>query len=217
MRRSENPLAVLFRQPSLGRWLPAFAAAAIADPIAARALGPYLGPPTEHIEGGKRPRVPGAEHFARTWAVIRPGFLGQGSATYAEYTNAEHRRTHITPHQLALPIMWLQVVAGTIALESGFPTQVKALWAAGRQFGRDIHADPTIVALRLNIAKANMAAYFNGVTILPEQGWAFWGAMRHPVVMRDLGDMRALHIQQTLARHLPRQLVAQFVRYKPQR
>ncbi len=215
MEKTESPLKTLFTLPLIDRWLPAFAAAAIADPEAARLLGPYIGPPTEKIEGGNRPRVPGDEHFARTWRVIRPGFLGEGSRTYTEYTRSEHKRTKVGPALLALPTQWIMVMAGITALDSGRSQLLKPLWAAGGRFGRDINADPAMLRLPLRQAKTKMMTYFANVTIVPEQGAAFWAALRHKVVMHDLGLISGSKVELVLKRHLPRQLAVQYMRFKP--
>lgn len=215
MGKSENPLHALFTSPLIEMWLPAFEAAAIADPAAAEALGPYLGPPTEKIKGGQRPRVPGDEHFARTWRLIKPGFLGEGSRAYTEYANAQHKKLGIPAKLLALPVQWVQATAGMAALWRGRSDLLKPLWAAGARFGVDIKADPTTVALQLRLASSAMKAYFANVTIAPEQGQAFWAALRHPDVMRDLGLVSGAKVEQCLDRQLPKQLVRQYLQYKP--
>lgn len=65
----KSPITPLFEAPLAKLWLPAFAAAAIGDPVAAEALGPYIGPSNMPIEGGGRARVPGDVHFALTWGL----------------------------------------------------------------------------------------------------------------------------------------------------
>jgi len=216
MGTSENPLDALFTQPLLQRWLPAFAAMAIADPVAAKALGPFLGPPTEKVQGSNRPRVPGDQHFVNTWLVIKPGFTGVASrAIYTQYTNARHAETHIPAKLLALPVQWVQVAAGMVALWRGRTDLLKPLWAAGGQFGRDIKADPTIVAMPLRAARSAMSAYFADVTIIPEQGQAFWAAMRHKDIVGDIGIMSGVKVKECLDAHLPKRLVAQYVQFKP--
>jgi hypothetical protein len=96
---------------------------------------------------------------------------------------------------------------------------VAAIRAAGQRFGRDIEADLTVVGLPLRAAKENLATYFARVEILPQQAQAFWAAMDHGPVRADLGGVRGrvdvAAIQATLVRHLPAQLVRQYMAHQP--
>jgi hypothetical protein len=220
-RPTVRTVAQLFEPPFAVRWLPAFAAAAIGDPVAGAALGPYIGPANVPIGGGTRPRTPGEEHFARTWVVIKPGFTGTGrNATYAEHTRADHRRTRIPAELIALPIQWIQLMTAIVVHDMGRNERlVAAIRAAGQRFGRDIEADLTVVGLPLRAAKENLATYFARVEILPQQAQAFWAAMDHGPVRADLGGVRGrvdvAAIQATLVRHLPAQLVRQYMAHRP--
>lgn len=214
-------VAQLFTAPYAVEWLPAFAAAAIGDPVAGEALGPFLGPPTERVAGTSRSRVPGHEHFARTWAVIKPGFVGTGqNERNVEHTRADHRRTRIPGHLVALPIQWIEVLTATVVHGHGRNEQlVAAIRAAALRFGASIEADPTVVGLPLRQAKANLARYFANVDIVTEQALAFWGAMDHGLVRRDLGGtpgrVNVPAVQTTLTRHMPARLVSQYMRHAP--
>lgn len=211
----------LFTAPFAVEWLPAFAAAAIGDPVAGTALGPYLGPPTERVVGTNRPRVPGAEHFARTWVVIKPGFIGVGqSEQHIQHTRDEHRRTGVLARLIALPIQWIEVMTAVVVHSHGRNEQlVAAIRAAALRFGNDIEADPAVVGLPLRQAKENLARYFASVDILPEQAQAFWGAMDHGRVRVDLGGtpgrVNVAAVETTLARHLPARLVRQYMAHRP--
>jgi hypothetical protein len=214
-------VAQLFGPPHAALWLPAFAAAAIGDPVAGAALGPYLGPATERVAGGSRARVPGEEHFARTWVVIKPGFTGIGqSQTYAEHTRADHRRTGIPAGLIALPIQWIQVMTAIVVHDLGRNERlVAAIRTAALRFGNDIQADPAVVGLALRPAKEALTKYFASVDIVPEQGQAFWRAMDLGPVRRDLGGtagrVNVVRVRATLRRHLPERFVRQYMAYAP--
>lgn len=219
--RALRSVSQLFAVPYAVEWLPAFAAAAIGDPVAGAALGPFLGPPTERVAGTSRPRVPGHEHFARTWAVIKPGFIGVGqNEQHVQHTRDDHRRTGVLARLIALPIQWIEVMTAVVVHDHGRNEQlVAAIRTAALRFGSSIEADPAVVGLPLRQAKVNLATYFAGVDIVPEQAQAFWGAMDHGRVRVDLGGtpgrVNVPAIQATLTRHLPVRLVRQYMAHRP--
>lgn len=215
---SQVTWAELFGQPHAIRFLPSFAGAAIADPVAARALERFIGPPNEKVPRMRRNKVPGAEHFARTWSVIKPGMLGQGRAGYAKHTRADHERTRIPAAQIALPIQWLMVMLAEAVNDLQQPNLHRLIRPAGERFARDIAADLDVVRTPLGIAKRRLWTYFQDVRIAPEQGMAFWAAMDHPVVRRDLGGkpgQSRAGIMASVGALLHPNLVLQYRAFKP--
>ena len=220
MERSDSGLvASLFEPPRAKRWLPAFAAAAIGDPEAARALAPFIGPANQRIEGGRRARVPGEEHFARTWAVIKPGFMGTGSPVYAQHTRADHQRTQIPGRLISLPIQWIMVMLANTADDYGRPDLHMAIRTSGMRFAQDIAGDLSVIHMPLQTARSNMMKYFARVRIVPEQGHGFWRAMGHGPVRHDLwgsrGQVDAGTVQRALHRHLPEAFALQYMQFRP--
>jgi len=216
---TDRRIAMLFGVPHAILWLPAFTAAAIGDPVAGEALAPFIGPATEKVGGSQRARVPGEEHFARTWAVIKPGFLGTGTQNYAAHTRTDHLRTRIPGSHIALPVQWIEVMLANVLYDYGRSLLVPHMRAAAHRFGLDISADPAVVDLPLDRATPALAKYFARVDVPEEPGRAFWRAMDHGRVRTDLGGTRGrvdvAAIERALRRHLPPRFVGQYMQYRP--
>lgn len=212
-------VAALFTTPRAILWLPAFAAAAIASPDAGPFLAPYLGPPNQKVQGGTRARVPGGEHFARTWAVIKPGFCGTERSGYAAHTISDHTRTRVPAHLISDPVQWIQVMLANVARDADSISLIPDIWRAGQKFAADIHGDSKIVRQPYKTALPRMVKYFTGVTIIPDQGRAFWDALDAGLVRRDLGGkpgkVNTQAVAAALQRHLPLPLGRQFMAYRP--
>ena len=216
---TDHRIAMLFEAPHAIRWLPAFAAAAIGDPVAGEALAPFIGPATEKVGGSQRARVPGEEHFARTWAVIKPGFQGRGAQNYAAHTRSDHLRTRIPGDLIALPVQWIEVMLANVLNDYGRNALILHMRTAAHRFGLDISADPAVVDLPLDRATPALARYFARVNVPEEPGRAFWRAMDFGPVRTDLGGARGrvdvAAIEWALKRHLPRRFADQYMQYRP--
>lgn len=135
------------------------------------------------------------------------------------HTRTEHRRTRIPAKLIALPIQWTQVMTSNVADSLGKGGLLRHIASAGVRFARDIEGAEAVARMPLSEARPAMARYFTNVKIAPEQAMAFWGAMRHPAVARDLwgtsSKVDVLAVRDTLQRHLPMPLVNQYMAHRP--
>lgn len=212
-----SPIRFLFNRPYAMLCLPALAAAVMADPDSVRALGPYLGSKDVPIPDGSQMRVEGPEHFARTYAVIKPGMTGVGSHGYTAHTIAKHERINIPPVWLARPTLWLQVILANVLKDMKREQLVRDVWYAGERFARDMRADVSVVRARWG--EDDLKNYFSKVQVVPQIGQGFWQTMDYGPIRKDLGGKRG-HVnvdavQATLERHLHPNLVRQYMGYRP--
>lgn len=207
----------LFNPLLAGEWGWVFAAAAIGDPKAAKALADYIGPNDQPIKQGGRARVHGDEHFARTLDVIIPGFTAQG-ANYAKlvaYTNKRHNETRIPADLLAAPIRWVMLLSADVAFRNKGTDLIPLVMGRAAEFARHIHADVQLATMSLADARRDLWEYFDGVTIAPEQAMAFWATMRHPRVVAVMGRVDYRRVESQLLRYLPPGLVQQYMAHRP--